>query len=79
MTRWLATVMSPSVRVNCITMGGIGRKHPDQFIERYVSRTPLQRMGTEEDVKGAIAYLASDMSAYVTGQNFIVDGGWTAW
>ena len=78
-TRWLATVLAPDVRVNAITLGGIRRQQPEAFQERYVSRTPLCRMATEEDVKGAVAYLASDLSAYVTGHNLVVDGGWTAW
>lgn len=79
LTRWLATIMAPHVRVNAITPGGLWRDQPDAFVRRYVERTPLKRMGNEEDFKGAAAYLASDLSAYVTGQNLIVDGGWTTW
>lgn len=79
LTRWLATVMAPKVRVNSITPGGVWRNQPESFHEKYKARTPLGRMGAEEDFKGAAAYLASDLSAYVTGQNLIVDGGWTAW
>jgi len=77
--RYLATIFAPHIRVNTISPGGIWRGQPEQFVERYQRRTPLQRMGTEEDLKGAIAYLASDLSAYVTGHNLVVDGGWTAW
>ncbi len=79
LTRWLATVLAPGVRVNAITPGGVERGQPETFVERYVARTPLRRMAIEEDFKGAVAYLASDLSAYVTGQNLIVDGGWTIW
>jgi len=77
--RYLATVLAPHVRVNAISPGGIWRNQPEQFHERYKARTPLGRMATEEDLKGAIAYLASDLSNYVTGHNLIIDGGWTAW
>jgi len=79
MTRWLSTVLAPLVRVNCITPGGIARGQPAAFVERYERRTPLGRMGREEDFKGAITYFASDLSAWVTGENLMVDGGWTAW
>jgi NAD(P)-dependent dehydrogenase (short-subunit alcohol dehydrogenase family) len=79
LTRYLATVLAPKVRVNAITPGGVLRGQDTRFQERYVSRTPLGRMAVEEDFKGAFAYLASDASAYVTGQNVVVDGGWTAW
>ena len=79
LTRWLATVLAPDIRVNAITPGGIWREQPEIFCERYKNRTPLQRMATEEDLKGAVAYLASDLSSYVTGHNLVVDGGWTAW
>jgi NAD(P)-dependent dehydrogenase (short-subunit alcohol dehydrogenase family) len=79
LTRWLSTVLAPRVRVNMISPGGVERGQPESFRERYVRRVPLARMATEEDLKGAAAFLASDLSAYVTGQNLVVDGGWTAW
>ena len=79
LTRYLATAMAPAVRVNCISPGGVSRNQADAFRTRYEARTPLARMGTEEDFKGAFAYLASDAAAYVTGHNLLVDGGWTAW
>jgi NAD(P)-dependent dehydrogenase (short-subunit alcohol dehydrogenase family) len=79
LARYLATVLAPAVRANCVSPGGVERGQPPRFIERYVARTPLGRMATVEDMKGAIAFLASDLSAYVTGQNLLVDGGWTAW
>lgn len=79
LTRWLATVLAPSVRVNAISPGGVWRNQPQAFARRYVARTPMGRMASEEDFKGAAAYLASDLSAYVTGQNLVVDGGITVW
>lgn len=79
LTRWLATVLAPDVRANAVICGGIERGQPEAFIERYVARTPLRRMAREEDLRGAIAFLASDAGAYVTGQELVVDGGWTAW
>jgi NAD(P)-dependent dehydrogenase (short-subunit alcohol dehydrogenase family) len=78
-TRWLATVLAPDIRVNAITPGGVWRNQPQDFLDRYSARTPMGRMATEEDLKGAAAYLASDLSAYVTGLNLVVDGGWTVW
>lgn len=79
LTRYLATTLAPRIRVNAITPGGVWRNQPETFRARYVSRTPLNRMATEEDLKGAVAFLASDLSAYVTGHNLVVDGGWTVW
>ena len=79
LARYLATVLAPRVRVNAISPGGVWRNQPEIFRERYEARTPLHRMASEEDLKGAIAFLASDLSAYVTGHNLVVDGGWTAW
>lgn len=79
LTRWMSTVLSPEIRVNSISPGGVKRGQVGVFQERYVKRTPLCRMANEEDFKGAIAFLASDLSAYVTGQNIVVDGGWGVW
>ena len=77
--RYFATLLAPRIRVNAISPGGVWRNQPELFLERYVARTPLGRMAAEGDLKGAVAYLASDLSAYVTGHNLVVDGGWTAW
>ena len=79
LARYFATILAPRIRVNAITPGGVWRNQSEKFHARYKQRTPLGRMATEEDLKGAVAYLASDLSRYVTGQNLIVDGGWTAW
>lgn len=79
LTRHLSTVLAPRVRVNSLSPGGVLRGQPKVFIDRYVRKTPLGRMAHEEDFKGAIAYLASDLSSYVTGQNLMVDGGWSSW
>lgn len=79
LARHLATTLAPRVRVNVVSPGGIERGQPKEFQKRYKARTPLGRMATEADVQGAVAYLASDLSAYVTGHNLVVDGGWTAW
>ena len=79
LTRWLATVLAPDIRVNAITPGGVSRGQPEVFQRRYIERTSLKRMAIEEDLKGAAVYLASDLSSYVTGQNIIIDGGYTVW
>jgi NAD(P)-dependent dehydrogenase (short-subunit alcohol dehydrogenase family) len=79
LTRWLATTLAPAIRVNALTPGGVFRDHPERFRQAYEARTPLRRMATEEDYKGAAVFLASDLSRYVTGHNLVVDGGWTAW
>jgi NAD(P)-dependent dehydrogenase (short-subunit alcohol dehydrogenase family) len=78
-TRWLATTIAPHVRVNSISPGGIFRNQPECFVKRYEERTPLARMAIEDDFSGAVAYLASDMSKYMTGQNLEIAGGWGVW
>lgn len=79
LTRWLATTLAPNVRVNAVSPGGVKRGQPAAFVERYEQRTPLKRMATEDDFRGAVAFLATDMSRYVTGHNLPVDGGWGVW
>ncbi len=68
-----------NVRSNCVTPGGIFSGQNETFVKRYSEKVPLARMANEEDIMAAICFLASDMSSYITGQNIIVDGGWTAW
>lgn len=78
-TRWLATTLAPDIRANSISPGGVWRGQPEEFVRRYCDRTPLRRMANEDDFIGAVTFLASDMSRYVTGQNIAVDGGWGVW
>ena len=79
LSRYLATALAPGIRVNSISPGGIGRGQPDSFVEKYTARVPLGRMATEEDFKGVAQLLMSDLGAYITGQNLVVDGGWITW
>jgi NAD(P)-dependent dehydrogenase (short-subunit alcohol dehydrogenase family) len=79
LTRWLATTTAPDVRVNAIAPGGIFRNQPDEFVKKYSSKTPLGRMATEDDFRGILQFLASDLSSYVTGQVISVDGGFGVW
>lgn len=79
LTRYLSTLFAPKIRVNALSPGGVWRDQDPAFVGRYVRGTPMARMATEEDVAGAIAYLASDLSSYVTGTNLLVDGGRSVW
>ena len=68
------------IRVNAISPGGFERGQPAEFVRRYSQATPLGHMGKDgTDLKGAVVYLASDASGYVTGHNLVVDGGFTMW
>ena len=79
LSKWLSTVLAPNIRVNTVTPGGIKRGQNERFIKRYEKLTPLNRMASDEDIAGAVAFLLSQDAGYITGQNIVVDGGWTVW
>jgi NAD(P)-dependent dehydrogenase (short-subunit alcohol dehydrogenase family) len=80
LTSYLSTYWADSkIRVNTLTPGGIASGQNSAFLKKYSNRVPLGRMGEAMELTGALIYLASDASSYVTGQNIIVDGGLSAW
>lgn len=81
MTRHLAIYWADDqVRVNCLSPGPFPNENaPQEMVARLCSKSPMKRMGAPHELKGAVLFLASDASSYVTGQNLVVDGGWTSW
>ncbi len=79
-TRWAASILGPyNIRVNCVSPGGFQTpNHPETFLKQYNARTQLGRMANDTDLKGIIVFLGSEASAYITGTNIPVDGGYTA-
>jgi len=84
-TKWIANYYGKfNIRANCISPGGYGpgvrsAKLKEEFVENYKRLTPLGRFAEDDDIKGPVVFLASEASAYVTGHNLLVDGGWTSW
>lgn len=76
-TKYLTSICGPKINVNSILPGGIKRSQNKKFMKRYIEKTPLKRMATEQDISNAVIFFSSDMSNYITGQSIVIDGGYS--
>ena len=79
LTKFLATHLAPNIRVNCVAPGGVDFGVSKSFQQKYSALTPMKRMMKRNELNKIVEYLCTKESSYVTGANFVVDGGWTTW
>ena len=78
-TKYLASYYGQhNIRINCVSPGGIFDNQASIFVSQYENKVPLRRMGVPQDISPSVVFLLGNDSSYITGQNIIIDGGWTA-
>ena len=79
LSKLLTAALAFNIRVNVISLGGILRNQPKEFIRKYIKITLLKKMANEKDMAPAVAFFSSNMASYITGQTLLINGGWSSW